>query len=149
MSGHRSHRTKEVVRDQHTAEGFEPLRATIITSLSFAEIDAIKINQTATYAELFTVIAPYIVAWNAMGRVIGTDQFEPLPPPSEAGPEILQKIDPNDSTWLAYKLRTVHMGDDDLKKELTPSGSTPGGPSEPDSTSPEPETSLANRADSI
>jgi hypothetical protein len=128
MSGYIPRRTKDVVADWEVPEGSEPFRATIITSLSFAEIDAIPLDGSASYGQLFQVIAPYVVAWNAMGRNAETGAYEPLPPPAEAGPDVLRLVEPMITMFLAIKLKRVHLGDEaERPKGSTPSGTTPSG----------------------
>jgi hypothetical protein len=132
MRGYIPRRTKEVVGSWEVPEGAEPFRATIITSLSFAEIDAIPLGEGSTFGQLFPVIAPYVVAWNAMGRNAETGEYEALPPPAEAGPEVLRLVEPMITTFLAIKLRTAHLGDEtERPKDETPSGTTPSGDSAP------------------
>ena len=115
-------------------DGSEPFRATIITSLSFAEIDAIPLNGEATYGDLFAAIAPYVVAWNAMGRNAETGEYELLPPPAEAGPDVLRLVEPLITTFLAIKLKRVHLGDEAVReKKEPPANDTPAGRSEPNS----------------
>lgn len=131
MAGYIPKRTKEVV-GTWSPEGEEPFRATIVTSLSFAEIDAIPLTSDATYEQLFPTIAPYVVAWNAMGRNAETGEYEPLPAPADAGPDVLRKVEPIVSLFLAGHLRRVHLGDPDDPKDGSgpkPSASTPAGKS--------------------
>jgi hypothetical protein len=155
MIGYRPYRTKEIVKDHdaHDApNGSEPFRATIVTSLSFEEIDAIVLDGSQTFSQLFRSIAPFVVAWNAFARNSETGEFEPLSPPAEAGPDILRAIEPSVSIWLALQIRTAPLGDPADPKESsesTPSGPMPDGQNEPDKDSPALETPPANRADSI
>lgn len=128
MSGYIPRRTKEVTADWEVPDGSEPFRATIITSLSFAEIDAIPLNGEATYQDIFSAIAPYVVAWNAMGRNAETGEYEPVPAPAEAGPEALRVVDPLVSIFLAAKLKRVHLGDPEAREKKEPHASdTPAG----------------------
>jgi hypothetical protein len=111
MIGYRPNRTKEIVKEHDVPDGSEPFRATIITSLSFEEIDAIVIDGSLTYSQLFKSIAPFVVAWNALGRNSETGEYEPVPPPAEAGPDALRAIEPSVAIWLALMIRTAPFGD--------------------------------------
>jgi hypothetical protein len=140
MTGHVPNRTKVVTRDEDAPEGGEPFRATIVTSLSFEEIDAIVIDGSLTFSDLFAAIAPFVVAWNATARNRETGTYEPVPPPGESGPQALRALEPATAIWLAMQIRSAPFLPPD-PKESAPSGSTPGGPNEPGSDSPTPETS--------
>lgn len=102
-------RTKVIEGTFEAAEGAEPFRATIVTSLTFAEIAAIPLNSETTWPELFQAIAPYVTEWNAMGRNLETGEYEPLPPPAEAGPDVLRGVSTETSIFLATSLKTVHL----------------------------------------
>lgn len=144
--GYIPRRTKEIT-GEWSPEGEEPFRATIITSLSFAEIEAIPFSSETTYDEIFPTIAPYVVAWNAMGRNAETGEYEPLPAPADGGPEMLRKVEPRVTVFLASKLRTVHLGDQTVRpKALTPSGDTPAGRNGTGSDSIPPAKSRRSRA---
>lgn len=141
MKGYIPRRTKEIA-GTWSPEGEEPFRATIVTSLSFGEIEAIPLNSDATYEQLFPTIAPFVVAWNAMGRNAETGEYEPLPAPADAGPEVLRKVEPMVSIFLAAKLRKVHLEVVEGRPlGSKPAGSTPDGPSASDSDSAPPESS--------
>lgn len=147
MSGYLpKRRTKVVTADWDVEDGGEPFQATIVTNLTFDDIDAIHLTNDTTYGELFPVIAPYVVAWNAMGRNSETGEYELLPPPAEAGPDVFKKVEPMVTTFLALKLRTVHLGDpaEREKKELS-SDVTPDGKSGTGSTSRPQAMSRRNR----
>jgi hypothetical protein len=144
--GYIPRRTKQVESSLPTAEGAEPFRATIVTSLSFAEIEAIPFGEHVTYRDMFEAIHPYVVAWNALGFNLETRQYEPVPPPAEAGAAAFQAVDPSVATFLAFKLKTVHLGDDkDRPKGSTPSAPTPDGTSDDGSTSRAPAKSRKSR----
>lgn len=119
-------RTKPIEATFEAAEGAEPFRATIVTSLSFAEIDAIPIS--GKWIDIFKGIAPYVVEWNALGRNSETGAYEPLPPPAEAGPDVLQAVPLEVTTFLVGRIKTVHLFDQDEQKNASgPSGDTPAG----------------------
>lgn len=102
-------RTKVIESTAPVSEGAEPFTATIVTSLTFAEIDSIPLNAEATWPSLFSAIAPYVVDWNALGRNSDTGEFEPLPPPAQAGPDVLRAVPAEISLFLAAKLKTAHL----------------------------------------
>lgn len=130
MSGYIPYRTKEIVKDHDVPDGSEPFKATIITSLSFEEIDSIVIDGSLTFSQLFKSIAPFVVGWNALGRNSETGEYEPVPPPAEVGADALRAIEPSVAIWLALKIRTAPFGDPKDPKDKSgpiPSESTPGG----------------------
>jgi hypothetical protein len=143
MAGYRPDRTKDVVRDVDTPEAAEPFRATIITSLSFDEIDALRIDAERTFESIFKIMAPFVVAWNAEARISGTSTYEPLPAPAEAGWEVLQGIEPKVAVWLINQLRSAPYAivPDPKANESESIEPTPDGKSETDSDSQTPETS--------
>lgn len=141
MSGYRPYRVKEVVKEHGIPEGSDPFRATVLTTLSFEEIDSIAIDGDRKWNDLFAAMAPMVVAWNLTARVSGTNEYEPIPPPAEAGPDVFRALEPKVTAWLAMKIRAAQYEIDDLPKESTPSAPTPGGPNEPGSDSPTPGTS--------
>lgn len=144
-SGYIPRRTKEVIGPWPDTEGSDPFCATIVTSLSFAEIEAIPLDKDATFRDLFAAIAPYVVQWNALGRSAASGGYEPLPPPAEAGPDIFRSVDPQISTFLALMLKTVHFGDQEERSpKSTPSDDTPDGLNGIDSDST-PETHRKSR----
>lgn len=129
-------RTREIEATFEAAEGAEPFRATIVTSLTFAEVEAIPFHSEAKWNDIFKAIAPYVLAWNAMGRNPETGQYEPIPAPAEGGWLTLRAVDMSVSLFLAEKLKTVYLGDTDArKKESTPSDDTPDGRRETKSAS--------------
>jgi hypothetical protein len=95
-------RTRRIVADQERwpdaletlwpmwpEEGAEPFWADIRENLTFADLDHIPVTG-ATFADQWKAIAPWVVAWNAMALDPGTGEWEPVPPPAEAGPDALK-----------------------------------------------------------
>lgn len=146
MTGHVPNRTKVVTRDEDAPESGEPFQATIVTSLSFEEIDAIVIDGSQTFSDLFAAIAPFVVGWNATARNRETGAHEPVPPPAEAGPQALRALEPRAALWLAMQIRSAPFLPPD-PKESAPIASTPDGLNEPGSDSPTPETSQRDQPD--
>lgn len=104
-------RTKVIEMTSDVAEGAEPFRATIVTNLTFNEVDAIPLS--GQWMDIFRSIAPYVLEWNAMGRNIETGEYEPLPAPAVAGPDVLQSVTFDVSQFLVLRIKTAHLGDPD------------------------------------
>lgn len=137
-------RTREIEGTFEAAEGAEPFRATIVTSLTFAEIDAIPIS--GNWGEIFDAIAPYVVAWNVMARNSETGEYEPLPPPADAGADVLRGAPIEVAQYLWGCLKTVHLGDPDERKNASgPSGGMPAGRPESGSDSSRATTKATRR----
>ena len=128
MTGYVARRTKEVTAHWDSANGGEPFRATIVTSLSFAEIEAIPFAGTTTYKEIFDAIHPYVLEWNALALNLETHEYEVAPPPATAGPDVFRTVDPLIASFLALSLKTVHQGNpEERQKKEQPASDTPGG----------------------
>lgn len=113
-------------------EGAEPLRATVVSSLTFDQLDAIpnpifKDDDDRLFyrhtRELREAIAPFVLAWNCLAIDRESGQPVPLPPPAESGPDILRAVAPEVAVWLGHELRLIHVSGRD-PKETTPSGTT-------------------------
>lgn len=103
--------------DLQPAAGGEQLWAEI-EDITFDEQAAIPYGQQFRYADLWAAIAPYVHAWNATGRNRETKQYEALPPPAEAGPEMFSRCPKMVAQWLAIELKYGP-----LKKDTDPKGS--------------------------
>ena len=90
-------------------EGQEPFTVTVRTNLSFAELDAIPYGKGTPYVEVFKAIAPYVTAWNVQRVVQETGALEAVPPPAEAGWEILQVLDHIEANWLMDKVKFGYL----------------------------------------
>jgi hypothetical protein len=125
-----------------------------------ADIEALV---SATYLiDLHAVVAPFVVGWNVGGKqivdvevpaVLGADgteivpartrketEYVQLPPPAEAGPDILLAISPEIRDWIVGRLyATVGHRDTDPKASSPTSGPSPNG--EPDAMPSAPSTS--------
>ncbi len=142
-------RTREIVCEfpgLESAEGCEPLRATVRTNLTFDELDAIPVavfveDGTVMYrctAEMREAIAPYVLAWNVEAEDSESGAFVPVIPPAEAGPDVFRGVDPLITVWLATRLKTIHIpSKEDAKKDTPPSAAT-------DAPSPAGDTSTPN-----
>jgi hypothetical protein len=90
-------------------EGQEPLRITVQSNLSFGQLDAIPYGKGTPYVDVFQAIAPYITAWNVEREVMETGELEPVPPPSEAGWEVLQVLDHIEAHWVMDKVKFGYL----------------------------------------
>ena len=136
-------RTRELVCDLpglEPEEGAEPLRATVVSSLTFDDLDAIPSPVTVedgkvlwrTTPELRAAIAPYVTAWNCEAIDRETGKPTPLPPPAEAGPDVFRATDWLVTVWLALELKQIHVSGRDPKgttssaptAESSPAGET-------------------------
>lgn len=123
--GAHSARTKTVACDWfEVPEGEEPFTITV-KRLSFAELDDLPPYNGTKHVDLWPVIAPYVVGWNAIAET-SDGAWEAVPPPAEGGPEAFQVIEPEFSSWIFFVLKFGHQGGDELRKKLSPSSTTPG-----------------------
>jgi hypothetical protein len=90
-------------------DGQEPLRITVQSNLSFRQLDAIPYGKGTPYVDVFQAIAPYITAWNVEREVLETGEVEPVPPPSEAGWEVLQVLDHIEAHWVMDKVKFGYL----------------------------------------
>jgi hypothetical protein len=90
-------------------EGQEPLRITVQSNLSFGQLDAIPYGKGTPYVDVFHAIAPYITAWNVEREVLETGQMEAVPPPAEAGWEVLQVLDHTEAHWVMDKVKFGYL----------------------------------------
>lgn len=103
-------------------EGFAPLTAEIDASLTFDDCEAIPNPWDVPFGELYQHVCPYVRSWNAMGKNKETGEFGPVPPPAEIGPDAFRAVKPLILVWLAYTLKTLHIGGGpNRKKEAKPS----------------------------
>lgn len=109
-------------------DGAEPIWVEVAANLSFDECDAIPLGDAQTYLALHTAIAPYVVGWNVCGRNLETRQYERLPAPAEAGPDVFRAVpDRLLVLWLGRELKYGPLPVGDQKKESTATGDTDGG----------------------
>lgn len=135
-------RTREIVCEWlEPEEGAEPLAATIVVNLSFWEVDYINellSNPKVTYQELFDVVAPKVVGWNAMAVDRATGELAPVEPPAEVGTDALRVVDPMITIWLARALSRVHYGGEERSGKSKPSAGSPAPADGENTTSPPP-----------
>lgn len=156
-------RTRELVCDfpgLEPAEGSDPLTATVVSSLTFDDLDAIPNplyveNGRTMYRstqELRAAIAPHVLAWNCEAVNRETGKTEPVPAPADGGPDAFRAVDTLVVVWLALALKGLWVGADEKKgapPATAPSEDTPPPSPEPSSSSEAPRgTSRKNRKDS-
>jgi hypothetical protein len=123
-------RTRTVVCDFIEAEeGSDPLTATIQVNLSFEQVDYCKElmrnSATTTYTEVFELIAPFVVAWNAMAFDRASGELAPVPPPAEVGVDAFRAVDPLISNWLLLEIAQAYRGGPEREEKSQPSDGTP------------------------
>lgn len=128
------------------ADGAESLWAEI-DDITFEEKTWIPALTAETmYADIWREIWPYIRAWNVLGRNRETKQFEPLPPPAEAGPEVFSSVQPMIiAGWLAHELKFGHLRNRALDEKKESTSSERGRKSDTDSDSSEQPSSPTSR----
>jgi hypothetical protein len=106
-------------------DGVEPFWAEIRDDLSFAEIERIPYGIGNKYSDLWDAMAPYVTAWNATALNPETNQWEPVPAPADAGPDVFktQNLYVTDFIALCLKFST----DLNLPKGRKRSGDTGAG----------------------
>ncbi len=98
-------------------EGAEPLTVTIQSNLSFEQLNAIPSGTGAIFKDIFAVIAPYITAWNLIQVNHETGEPEAVPPPAEAGPDVMLMLDPVEALWLTGEIRFGYLGSEEDRKK--------------------------------
>ncbi len=114
---------KRIVEQMLPADDGEPFWAEIRDDLTFAELDTI--NPSAPFGELWPLIAPWVVAWNAVARDLATGEWHPVTPPAEGGPDMFKTQRTQVSQFIAWCIR---LGDGvrDLPKGRSTSSDTGG-----------------------
>lgn len=108
----------------------DPLWAEIRSNLTGGELEWMKAARTDD--EIRARMAPYVLAWNCQAQVYDADadelRWEALPPPAEAGPDVLTKVDAWTVVWLRTQLITAPQrpGDDALEPSSSSRASADG-----------------------
>lgn len=137
-------RTAEVVCGLlEPADGSEPLRATLVVSLTNAELAHLggllgRMNDGLTFEEIWPAIAHRVLAWNAMAYDLEAGAYAPVPPPAEAGVDAFRAVDSIATVWVLYELTRAHLGGAERPKGQTEPASTDDGSGADNSTSPPP-----------
>lgn len=101
-------------------DGFKPLWAEIDANLTFDDAEAIPDIFNTPFGQLYRHVCPRVRAWNARGIDQETGRLRLVPPPAEIGADAFRAVKPTIMLWLAYTLKTIHLG---------------GGPNRPKETS--------------
>lgn len=112
-------------------DGDDPFCATVRINLTFEELDALPQGDSLPYAEMRDAIAPYITAWNWTATDTETGDEVPVPPPAEAGPDVLRTLTREMVLWLFNVVRLGFQGGDKRKKASPPLADTDAPDSEP------------------
>jgi hypothetical protein len=105
------------------ADGLEPFWADIDGDLTIAEQRAIPV--TGPWQPILEQIAPRILAWNAGAVNPDTGEWELLPPPAEAGWQVLEQVSQHVVSFLVLALK--FGSGSDLPKGRTPANGTRDG----------------------
>jgi hypothetical protein len=118
--------TKGIVKNMTPEEGSEPFWADVRDDLTFADIDSL--DPKKPFADVWAIINPWVIAWNAMGQDRDTGEWVPVPPPAEIGEDAFKSQRTQVTLFIAWCIR---LGDGlpDLPKGLsTSSGMDDGSP---------------------
>jgi len=91
-------------------DGAKPLWVEIDASLTFEEAEAIPNPFEAPFGHLYPHVCPRVRAWNYRRIDRETGTMVPVSPPAEAGPDAFRYVRPRTLVWLAYTLKTLHLG---------------------------------------
>lgn len=92
-------------------EGETPLTIEVPVNLSFDELQYVT-DRTAgamSYEDAFKELYRYIVKWNVTAIIHETGERELLPPPAEAGWEIMKALDHVESHWVIDKVKFGYL----------------------------------------
>lgn len=103
--------------------GMDWFTAEIADDLTIADQKAIL--TTGPWEPIMRQIAPLVFSWNAAALNRETDIWEELPPPAEAGWEVLERVSQNVTAFLVMCFK-FNLGGD-LPKGQDSSGSTDDG----------------------
>ena len=95
--------------------------------MTFDEVDAIPWSNAATNQDIFDAIAPYVTGWNVCGRNLATGDWDRLPPPVDAGPDVFRAIPKALIAQIVLELKFGPLPVGDQKKESTATGAMAGG----------------------
>jgi hypothetical protein len=105
----------------------EPFWAEIRDDLTINEVERIPLAGETPLADVWAVIAPMVLAWNATGYNPTTNAWEPVPPPAEAGPDAFKAIPKYAAVTLFLAMCLKFHSDLNLPKGRKPSGATDAG----------------------
>ncbi len=143
------HYARREFRPPDLPEGAEPLWAKVRSNLTFERLDAIPFGQGVTFNDTFAVIAPYVVEWNVQGENLQTGEWEPVPPPAEAGPSVFEQLDHLEAFWIIMAIKQGHNQKPveerpELTEDFLDESGTTVGPGEPTNTKSKPSNATAS-----
>lgn len=109
-----------VWRDIPMDDEDEPLRVQLL-DLDIREATAIPLGTAARDKDTLQAIAPYVEAWTFRAENLKTGEVIDVPPPAEAGWEVLELISPVAVSKIANWLKYPHLMEG---KGWMPSGTT-------------------------
>lgn len=80
---------------------------------------------TGAWEPIFRMMAPWVVGWNASEQNEETGEWEPLPPPAEAGWEVFERVSTHVAAFLVLAFK-FNLGSD-LPKGPQPTSGTDDG----------------------
>jgi hypothetical protein len=110
-------------------DGAAKLVAEIRSDLPFGYLSDIPLGGESSYQELWTVIAPHVRSWNALGLDVTTGTYQPVPPPGEIGIEAFRAVDPLIGIWVGTMLKQTYAQAVNNPKASSGSEKPAGGPS--------------------
>ncbi len=109
------------------ADGSEPFWAEIRDDLSIEQVDRIPYSLDAPLSEMWAAMAPYVVAWNAVGYQPTTNTWEPIPAPAVGGPDAFKALPKYAAITLFLAQALKFHADLNLPKGRKRSGDTGAG----------------------
>lgn len=96
---------ERVIEREH---GRKPLTITV-RDLNIRQTNAIPYGPRVPLTDAFTVIAPYVTAWDLELRDKQSGKTIPVPPPAEAGPEVFELVDTATGAAIVSWLKAPHV----------------------------------------
>lgn len=111
--------TKGIVKNMTPEDGSEPFWADVRDDLTFADIDSL--DPKKPFAEVWELMSPWVMDWNALGQDKETGEWLHVPPPSVIGPDAFKSQRTQVTLFIAWCIR---LGDGlpELPKGLSSSG---------------------------
>ena len=105
------------------AEGLDWFEADIRDDLTI--LQQRNLMTTGPWEPIFRMMAPWVVRWNASEQNAETGEWQPLPPPAEAGWEVFERVNTH---LAAFRVMAFTFGvGTDLPKGLKTSSATDDG----------------------
>lgn len=101
-------RPRHTITRELEREGRAPIRVEVL-DLSVAETNAIEYKPTAPVKQIQEQIAPYVVGWDFRATNKVTGELVDVPPPAEAGWEVLDLLNSSELGDLISWLKWPHQ----------------------------------------